>query len=101
MGRMAGRQQTELSMLPRSATSTEQTGVDRKTLAAAERHSRVRVTRVSGRPRLIQRLAALGVVPGVSMTVLKPHGPTLVSLGGARIAIGRAAAEHVEIEVAQ
>lgn len=75
--------------------------MDRMTLAAAERHSRVRVVRVSGQPRLIQRLAALGVVPGVMMTVLKPHGPTLVSIGGARIAIGRAAAKHVEIETGQ
>ena len=86
-------------MLPRNATSTESPD-NRLTLAAAERHSKVRVTRVSGRPRLIQRLAALGVVPGVVMTVLKPHGPALVSMGGARIAIGKAAAQHVEVEPA-
>ena len=61
-------------MLPRSATSTEPPTEARLTLAAAERHSKVRVTRVSGQPRLIQRLAALGVVPVVIMTVLKPHG---------------------------
>ncbi len=96
---MASHLRTELLVLPRSATSAEPLGADRMTLATAERHSKVRVTRVSGRPRVIQRLAALGVVPGVIMTVLKPHGPTLVSMGGARIAIGRAAADQVEIEV--
>lgn len=70
------------------------------TLDAAARDSQVRVVRVSGRPRLIQRLAALGVVPGVLLTVVKPHGPAIVSLGGARIAIGQSAAQSVEIEVA-
>ena len=69
------------------------------TLASVPRDSRVRVLQVSGRPRLIQRLAALGVVPGVLLTVLKPHSPAIVSLGGARIAIGHAAANSVEIEV--
>jgi Fe2+ transport system protein FeoA len=71
------------------------------TLAAAERDSRVRVLQISGRPRLIQRLAALGVVPGVLLTVIKPHGPAIVSLGGARIAIGHSAAQFVEIEMAE
>ena len=70
------------------------------TLAAAERNSRVRVLQVSGRPRLIQRLAALGIVPGVLLTVIKPHGPAIVSLGGARIAIGQNAATSIEVEVA-
>jgi Fe2+ transport system protein FeoA len=46
-------------------------------------------------------LAALGVVPGVLLTVLKPHGPAMVSMGGARIAIGKCAAKSVEIEVAE
>ena len=68
------------------------------TLAATARNSRVRVLRVSGRPRLMQRLAVLGVVPGVLLTVVKPHGPAIVSLGGARIAIGRGAAQSVEVE---
>lgn len=70
------------------------------TLAGAQRNSKVRVSRISGRPRLIQRLAALGIVPGVLLTVVKPHGPSIVSLGGARIAIGQSAADSIEIEVA-
>lgn len=67
-------------------------------LAAVPRDRRVRVLRVTGRPRLIQRMAVLGVVPGVLLTVVKPHGPTIVSLGGARIAIGRDAAQSLEVE---
>ncbi len=70
------------------------------TLATAMQGSRVRVLQVSGRKRLIQRLAALGVVPGVELTVVKPSRPTIVSLGGARIALGHSAAEYVEIEFA-
>ena len=70
------------------------------TLATVARDSRVRVLRVSGRPRLMMRLATLGVVSGVLLTVIKPHGPAIVSLGGARIAIGRSAAQSVVVEAA-
>ncbi|MCP4967537.1 MAG: ferrous iron transport protein A [bacterium] len=87
-------------MLPRRAAGTDLTAGDKLTLDAADRDAIVRVTRVAGRPRLIQRLAAIGVVPGVLLTIVKPHGPSIVSLGGARIAIGKSAAESVEIEVA-
>jgi Fe2+ transport system protein FeoA len=87
-------------MLPRSAAGIEARTADRLTLDAADRDDKVRVVRVSGRPGLIQRLAALGVVPGVLLTVVKPHTPAIVSMGGARIAIGKAAAQSVEIEVA-
>ncbi len=86
-------------MLPRSAAGTELRATDRVTLDAASQDDKVRVVRVSGRPRLIQRLAALGVVPGVVLTVIKPHAPAIVSMGGARIAIGKTAAQSVEIEV--
>ena len=71
------------------------------TLAAAPRDCMVRVARISGRPRLVQRLAALGVVPGVLLTVVKPEEPAIVSLAGARIAIGRNAANSIEVEVAE
>ena len=88
-------------MLPRKAIASDQPAEDRLTLATAERHSEVRVLRVSGRPRLVQRLAALGVVPGVVVTVLKAHSPSIVAMGGARIAIGESAAESVEVEIAR
>lgn len=88
-------------MLPRRTLAKEPPAGERLTLADAERRSKVRVVRVSGKARLIQRLAALGVVPGVVLTVLRPKGPALVALEGARIAIGRSAAGHVEIEAAE
>lgn len=88
-----------MSLIRGHVEPTERPERELMTLAAAERDSRVRVVQVSGRPRLIQRLAALGVVPGVQLTVLKPHEPAIVSLGGARIAIGHSAAESVAIEV--
>ncbi len=87
-------------MLPRRSTPSDASVGQRLTLASAERNSQVRVVRVAGRPRLIQRLASIGVVPGVTLTVVKPHGPSIVGLAGARIAIGQSAAESVEIEVA-
>ena len=89
-----------MSLLRRHIEPAERPHGTRLTLAAAERDSRVRVVQISGRPRFIQRLAALGVVPGVQLTVVKPKGPAIVSLGGARIAIGQNAAKSVEIEVA-
>ena len=70
-------------------------------LATAARRSHVRVVGVRGRPRLIQRLAALGVVPGAQLTVLRSHGPALVAMGDARVAIGKHAAECVEVEVTE
>ena len=69
-------------------------------LSDVERNGKVRVLQVSGRPRLIQRLAALGIVPGVILTIVKSHAPAIVSLGGARIAIGQSAAESIQIEPA-
>ncbi len=68
------------------------------TLDHAARAARVRVVGVSGGRRLVHRLAALGVVPGVVLTVVRPSGPALIMVGGARIAVGRPAAEAIEVE---
>ncbi len=68
------------------------------TLDHAARSARVRVVGVSGGRRLVHRLAALGVVPGVVLTVVRPSGPALIMVGGARIAVGRAAAQAIEVE---
>lgn len=89
-----------MSLLRRHLEPTERSHGTARTLAEAERGSRVRVLQISGRSRFVQRMAALGIVPGVLLTVVKPHGPAIVSLGGARIAIGQNAAKYVEIEIA-
>lgn len=64
----------------------------------AGQSARVRVVGVSGGRRLVHRLAALGVVPGVVLTVIRPSGPALIMVGGARIAVGRTAAQAIEVE---
>ncbi len=59
----------------------------------------VRVVRVGGGHRLVQRLAALGIVPGASIRVDRAAGPALIAVGHTRVAIGRQAARAVEVEV--
>lgn len=88
-----------MSLLRRHLEPVERPPGARMTLDAAARDSNVRVLQISGRPRLMQRLAALGVVPGVVLTVVKSRGPAIVSIGGTRIAIGQSAARAVEVEV--
>lgn len=70
------------------------------TLDAVGRGGRVRVIRVRGSRGLVHRLAVLGLVPGSILTVTRPRGPAIVTLGGARLAIGRTAARAVEVEEA-
>jgi len=67
-------------------------------LEDAAQSAQVRVVGVSGGRRLVHRLAALGVVPGVVLTVVRPSGPALIMVGGARIAVGRTAAQAIEVE---
>lgn len=61
--------------------------------------SRVRVLRVLGGRPLVHRLAALGVVPGAELIVVRPRNPALIAIGGARLAVGHSAAQAVEVEV--
>jgi len=60
----------------------------------------VRVVRVVGGRRLVYRLAALGIVPGASITVDRTSGPALIAVGHSRVAIGRQAARAIEVEEA-
>jgi len=71
------------------------------TLAEARRQQRVRVTRISGGRRLVHRLAALGIVPGVVVKVTRSRGPALIGIGNTRIAIGRGAARAIEVEAVE
>ena len=67
-------------------------------LAESGADSRVRITDVSGARKLVHRLAALGVVPGAEITVMRPGSPSLISIGGAKIAIGEDAARLIRVE---
>ncbi len=57
------------------------------------------IRRLEGGRSLLSRLAALGFTPGAPVTVMrKEHGgPVLVSLRGARVALGREEARHVMV----
>lgn len=68
------------------------------TLDRVKRGSRVRVVRVRGGSRLIHRLAALGIVPGALISVDRERGPAVLTLHGARVAVGRGAAMAIEVE---
>ncbi|MBU1227753.1 MAG: ferrous iron transport protein A [Actinobacteria bacterium] len=68
------------------------------TIATVPPHRTVRVMRVAGGRRLVQRLAALGVVPGASIRVDRASDPALIAVGHTRVAIGRQAARAVEVE---
>ena len=68
------------------------------TLDGADGGATVRVVHIGGDRRLAHRLAALGLVPGSTITVTRPKGPAIVAVGAARIAIGQQAARVIEVE---
>ena len=86
--------------MPRSRRHRRSAPPGALTIDAMRRGGRVRVVRIGGGRRLTHRLAALGVVPGSTITVTRPRGPALVAVDTARIAIGRQAARVIEIEEA-
>lgn len=72
-----------------------------KTLAEVPIGHAVKVLRVQGEGRIAQRLMEMGVVPGVSMQVIKaaPFGdPIQLRLLGYNLAVRRAEADSVEVE---
>lgn len=58
------------------------------------------ILRLEGGCMVLSRLAAMGFTPGVVITVLRTsdHGPLLVSLRGARVALGRQEADLIQIQ---
>ena len=71
------------------------------TVATAPSQVPVVVVRVDGGRRLVRRLAALGIIPGASITVDRASRPALVTVGHTRIAVGRDVALAVEVAGAQ
>jgi Fe2+ transport system protein FeoA len=68
------------------------------TLDRVRAGDRVRVVSVGGPRRLVHRVAALGLVPGAMVTVTRPRGPAIVSVGGANIAVGHQVTRVIEVE---
>ncbi len=61
---------------------------------------RVRFVSVDAGHGLQGRLAAMGLVPGVEIEVLRNslHGPFLVAVKGSRIMLGRGMAQKIVVE---
>jgi Fe2+ transport system protein FeoA len=56
---------------------------------------------LAGGHGMLSRLAALGFTPGVSLTMVQNygHGPLIVAIRGARIALGRGEASRIEVQL--
>ncbi|OFV83361.1 MAG: hypothetical protein A2W26_12545 [Acidobacteria bacterium RBG_16_64_8] len=72
------------------------------TLAQLPPDSRAVVASLPHSRGLAERLIALGLTPGVEVHVLqnRGHGPLIVEVRGARVALGRGQAERVDVEPA-
>lgn len=58
-----------------------------------------RVSRIEGGVGLTQRLAALGIVPGRDLHILRRgHGPMIVRVGHSRLLLGRGMTHHILAE---
>ncbi len=55
---------------------------------------------LDGGRRFVSRLAALGFTPGAAITMMRNygHGPVIVAVRGAQIALGRGEANHILIQ---
>jgi len=69
-------------------------------LADLPSEARAIVRQLPGAFGLARRLVALGLVPGAQVTVLqnRGHGPLIVEVHGARLALGRGQAARVLVE---
>ena len=67
-----------------------------KPLSSIRRGEVVQLTHIEAGRRLAQRLAELGLTPGVKIQVLHVNGgPILIGVRGARLALGRGMAEKI------
>ncbi len=59
----------------------------------------VKLVNVNASSKVVQRLAALGMTPGVTMTVVQDNGGSIVlALRGSRLALGRQLTQRVFVE---
>ena len=62
----------------------------------------VRVESVNGGEKLIRRLTALGLTPGVNLSIVQDNGgPLLISVRDSRLALGRGMAQKVMVSVSE
>jgi len=70
------------------------------TLSKARAGERVTIRRVQGGEGLIHRLAAMGLLPGRELTVMRNAGSLIVRLRNDRYVVGRGMAQHIVVEAA-
>lgn len=83
-------------MTPTRATATR----DALALASCKGGREVRLSGIRAGRELRARLAAMGLVPGIRLRVMRQEGrgPLVVALRGMRLAIGRGMAEKMDVE---
>lgn len=68
-------------------------------LSSVRRGEVVQLTHIGAGRKLAQRLAELGLTPGVEIRVLHVNGgPILIGVRGARLALGRGMAEKIQVK---
>jgi ferrous iron transport protein A len=69
-------------------------------LALVHEGGRAVLRAINGGRGLRGRLAALGLIPGVEIEVLRNsgRGPFIVAVGGARVVLGRGMAMQIEVD---
>ena len=82
---------------------TPVTTPNKLTLGTAEPGRRLRVAALAGGPALCARLAALGLLPGTGVTIIRrqERGPMVVAVRGSRAALGRGVARHIAVAPAE
>lgn len=70
-----------------------------RTLASARQGSRVRILSIAEGCSLRERLAELGLFPGVEIEVVRnsSSGPFVIGIAGSRMALGRGVAVKIEV----
>ncbi len=85
-----------ITSLPQITKPTENRNA--RPLSNVGRGETVRLERIEAGRRLSQRLAELGLTPGVTIQVLHVNGgPMLIGVRGARLALGRGMAEKIVV----
>ena len=70
-------------------------------IAMAGIGEQVRLERIKGGKKMLRRLTALGLTPGVELSVVQnAGGPLLLSVRGSRIALGRGMSQRVMVSLA-
>ena len=70
-----------------------------RTLAAVEPGQTVRLVRIDAGQRLMTRLAALGLLPNVEITVVRNGhpGPCVIRVRDSKVVLGRGMADKIEV----